>query len=125
MRNKMRSLTQWLIITLITLLPTLAFAILRPFTALDCAALAMPKTVLLVHASWCSHCKAFLPIYEQVSNKKKYQEWIFYQMENDKFEKVCGTAIRGVPSTFKNNMKNNLIGNRSESALEEFLDSNS
>jgi hypothetical protein len=37
---------------------------------------------------------------------------------------VCGTAIRGVPVTFKNNMKNNIMGNKPQSALEEFLDSN-
>ena len=106
------------------LIPTLSFATLRHFTSRDCAALAMPKTVLLIHASWCSHCKAFLPVYEQVSDKEKYKDWIFYQMVNDKFENVCGTAIRGVPVTFKNNMKNNIMGNRSQSALEEFLDSN-
>ena len=85
----------------------------------------MPKTVLLVHASWCSHCKAFLPVYTQVSDKEKYRDWIFYQMVNDKFENVCGTTIKGVPVTFKNNMKNNLMGNRPQSVLEEFLDSNS
>ncbi|MCL9682645.1 thioredoxin family protein [Legionella maioricensis] len=120
----MKNSTKWLTIVLSILLPTLSSATLRPFTNVDCAALAMPKTVLLVHASWCSHCKAFLPVYEQVSNKEKYRDWIFYQMVNDKFENVCGTAIRGVPVTFKNNMKNNLMGNRPQSVLEEFLDSN-
>ncbi|KTD73614.1 thioredoxin family protein [Legionella tucsonensis] len=120
----MKNVTKCFAIALITLIPTLSFATLRPFTSKDCAALAMPKTVLLVHASWCSHCKAFLPVYKQVSDKEKYRDWIFYQMANDKFENVCGTAIRGVPVTFKNNMKNNLMGNRPQSALEEFLDSN-
>ncbi len=109
---------------LLTLVPVLSFATLKPFTNNDCAALEMPKTVLLVHASWCSHCKAFLPIYEQVSNKEKYRDWIFYQMANDKFDKVCGTTIRAVPVTFKNNMKNNLVGNKPSAVLEEFLDSN-
>lgn len=121
----MRNAIKWLNIALITLIPTLSFATLRLFTNGDCAALGMPKTVLLVHASWCSHCKAYLPVYEQVSNKEKYRDWIFYQMVNDKFENVCGTAIRGVPVTFKNNMKNNLMGNRPQSVLEEFLDLNS
>ena len=120
----MRIVTKWLIMVLIPLISTLSFATLRPFTVVDCAALAMPKTVLLVHASWCPHCKAFLPVYEQVSNLEKYRDLIFYQMVNDKFENVCGTAIRGVPATFKNNMKTNLMGNRPQSVLEEFLDSN-
>lgn len=119
----MQQVTRGLALALITLIPTLSFASLRQFTSRDCTALAMPKTVLLVHASWCSHCKAFLPVYKHVSDKKKYKDWIFYQMVNDKFKNVCGTAILGVPVTFKNNMKNNLMGNRAPSALEEFLDS--
>lgn len=109
---------------LASLLPALTFATLKPFTSNDCAALAMPKTVLLVHASWCSHCKAFLPVYEYVSNQEKYRDWIFYQMVNDKFATVCGTAIKGVPVTFKNNMQSNLLGNKPRAVLEEFLDSN-
>ncbi|CAM4403303.1 MAG: hypothetical protein LEGION0403_FIIPPAGN_00854 [Legionella sp.] len=120
----MKNLIKCLVITLVTLIPTLSFATLKAFTKNDCAALAMPKTVLLVHASWCSHCKAFLPVYERASNQEKYRDWIFYQMANDKFENVCGSAIRSVPTTFKNNMTNNLIGNRPLSVLEEFLDSN-
>lgn len=120
----MKNIIKYLVITLVTLVPALSFATLKPFTSNDCAALAMPKTVLLVHASWCSHCKAFLPVYERVSNQEKYRDWIFYQMVNDKFENVCGTAIKGVPVTFKNNMKNNLLGNKPLSVLEEFLDSN-
>lgn len=120
----MHDVTKLLAISIITLIPTLSFATVREFTSRDCTALAMPKTVLLVHASWCSHCKAFLPIYTQVSDNEKYRDWIFYQMVNDKFEHVCGAAIRGVPVTFKNNMKNNFMGNRPQSALEEFLDSN-
>ncbi|WP_454782811.1 thioredoxin domain-containing protein [Legionella sp. WA2022007384] len=120
----MQNARKYLAIALITLTPSLSFATLKKFTNRDCAALAMPKTVLLVHASWCSHCKAFLPVYELVSDKEKYKDWIFYQMVNDKFVNVCGTAIKGVPVTFKNNMKNNIMGNRTQSALEEFLDSN-
>lgn len=120
----MKNVAKCLIIALVTLMPILSFATLKPFTNKDCAALAIPKTILLVHASWCSHCKAFLPVYEQVSNKEKYKDWIFYQMVNDNFEHVCDTAIRGVPATFKNNMKNSFMGNRTQSVLEEFLDSN-
>ncbi|WP_454786012.1 thioredoxin domain-containing protein [Legionella sp. WA2024007413] len=119
----MPNVTKCFIIALITLIPSLSFATLKKFTNRDCPALGMPKTVLLVHASWCSHCKAFLPVYEQVSDKEKYKDWIFYQMVNDKFAKVCGIAIKGVPITFKNNMKKNIMGNRTQAALEEFLDS--
>lgn len=106
---------------LISLLSLLSFATLKPFTNNDCAALAMPKTALLVHASWCSHCKAFFPVYEQASNKEKYRDWTFYQMVNDNFERVCGTVIKGVPATFKNNMQSSLMGNKTQLALEEFL----
>ncbi len=116
---------RWLTIALITLLSPLSFASIRTFTSVDCAGLEMPRTIILVHASWCSHCRAFLPIYEQTSNKEKYRDWIFYHIVNDKIENVCGTAIRGVPATFKNNMKNKLMGNRPQSVLEKFLDSNS
>jgi hypothetical protein len=45
-------------------------------------------------------------------------------MVNDKFANVCGTAIKGVPVTFKNNMQNNLLGNKPRAVLEEFLDCN-
>lgn len=121
----MQKAIQRLFIVLIPLLlPILCFAHLRPFTNKDCAALAMPRTVLLVHASWCPHCKAFLPVYKQVSDKEQYKNWIFYQMVNDKFENVCGTAIKGVPLTFKNNLKQVLKGNKPKLVLERFLDSN-
>ncbi|RUR08594.1 thioredoxin family protein [Legionella sp. km772] len=119
----MLELIKTLIIALTISLPHWSFANLQPFTNRDCQALAMPKTVLLVHASWCPHCKAFLPIYKQVSDKKKYAGWIFYQMMNDKFAQVCGTVLTGVPVTFKNNMKSKLMGNKPPAVLEHFLDS--
>lgn len=103
------------------MIPFVSFATVIPFTKSDCAALAMPKTVILVHASWCSHCRSFMPTYQKVSDLKKYSDWTFYALENDKFEKVCGTSIQGVPATFKNNMRNVLLGNKSQAMLENFL----
>ena len=104
------------------IMPLVAFATVIPFNKSDCAALAMPKTVILVHASWCSHCRSFMPTYQKVSDLKKYSDWTFYAVENDAFEKICGTSIHGVPATFKNNMKNVLLGNKSQAMVENFLD---
>ncbi|WP_019216447.1 hypothetical protein [Legionella tunisiensis] len=63
-----------------------------------------------------------MPTYQKVSELKKYDGWTFYAAENDKFEKICGTSINGVPVTFKNNMKTVLLGNKSQAILESFLD---
>ncbi|WP_115174804.1 thioredoxin family protein [Legionella feeleii] len=105
------------------MMPLVSFSTVIPFNKSDCAALAMPKTVILVHASWCSHCRSFMPTYQKVSDLKKYSGWTFYSVENDEFEKICGTSIHGVPATFKNNMKKVLLGNKSQAMLESFLDS--
>lgn len=103
-------------------LPMFAHASLVHFTESDCPLLENPKTVLLVHASWCSHCRAFKPTYKKVSNLDKYKEWTFFEVEADNIYKVCGTWIDGYPYTYKNNMKNLLKGNKSERDLERFLD---
>ncbi|MCR9191474.1 MAG: protein disulfide isomerase family protein [Gammaproteobacteria bacterium] len=104
--------------------PMIASATLVPFTESNCSDLAKPKTVLLVRATWCSHCKKFLPVYEKVSNKDKYKDWTFYNIIADDLWRVCGKQIDGYPYTYKNNMKTVLKGNRSQKALEHFLDAN-
>lgn len=118
--------TNWLITGLMTTLSMTSFAALVPFTDADCGALAMPQTALVVHASWCSACKAFMPTYEEISNQEKYKGWVFYEIVNDglsfKFEDVCGVAIHAVPITFKNNMQTSLLGNAPKVMLEQFLD---
>jgi len=114
--------TKWLSVAFVSLLPVVSFSSLSPFTSEDCAVLAMPKTVLLVYASWCPESRSFLPTYEQVSNQEKYKDWVFYQMTNDTFEKVCGVEIKSVPTTFKNNMKKALVGDRPPFMVEQFLD---
>lgn len=118
----MKIIIRCLVISLLAIIPVMSFATVIPFKKSDCTALAMPKTVILVHASWCSHCKSFMPTYQKVSELKKYSDWTFYEVENGNFEKICGTTIDGVPVTFKNNMKTALLGNRSQAMVENFLD---
>lgn len=87
----------------------------------DCAQLQAPKTVLLVHATWCYHCKNFLPVFETVSNLPEMKGYTFYTKKNDNFSPICGTSIDGVPVTFNHNMKKNLPGVASEKELIEFV----
>ena len=102
--------------------PMVSLAKLIPFTEADCAELAKPKTVLLVHATWCSHCRVFKPLYEKVSNQDKYSNWVFYEVAADDLWRVCGHQIDGYPYTYKNNMQTLLKGNRPQAVLEHFLD---
>lgn len=103
-------------------LPMVSFAKLVSFTEKDCHALANPKTVLLVHTTWCSHCRAFKPVYEKVSNQDKYKDWMFYEVAADDLWRVCGQQLDGYPYTYKNNMQTILRGNRPQAVLENFLD---
>ena len=98
-------------------------ATLVHFVEADCSKLANPKTVLLVHATWCSHCKAFKPVYEKVSNEERYQDWTFYDVVADDLSEICGQWIDGYPYTYKDNMQTVLKGNRSQAVFEHFLDS--
>lgn len=99
-----------------------AFAKLVSFTEINCSELEKPKTVLLVHATWCGHCQAYKPVYEQVSNLEKYKNWTFYELVADDLWRVCGTPIDGYPYTYKNNMKSVLRGRKPQAVLEHFLD---
>ena len=103
-------------------IPTVSFASLVPFTEADCPLLARPKTVLLVHATWCSICQDFLPMYERVSNLSKYKDWIFYNVIADDLTQICGIWIDGYPYTYRNNMRAVLAGGRPQAVLEHFLD---
>lgn len=104
-------------------LPTVALASIIAFTESDCPLLEKPKTVLLVHATWCSHCRAFMPIYQKVSNEDKYKDWTFYHVVADDLSQICGQWIDAYPVTYKNNMKTVLVGKRSQEKFESFLDS--
>ena len=103
-------------------LPLCSQAALVAFHESDCALLNNPKTALLVHATWCSHCRAFKPLYEKVSNLDKYKNWTFYEIAADNLYKVCGTWVDGYPYTYKNNMQKVLKGNHPQHNLENFLD---
>ncbi|HVT62971.1 MAG TPA: thioredoxin family protein [Legionellaceae bacterium] len=111
-----------ILIGVLLTLPLLSYASLIPFTEKNCPLLETPKTVLLVHATWCSHCRAFIRVYENVSNLNKYKDWTFYQVIADDLDHICGIQIDGYPYTYKNNMKSVLRGNRSQRDLEYFLD---
>ena len=103
-------------------LSAMSYANLVHFTDSDCPSLAKPNTVLLVHTTWCRHCRAFKPVYEKVSNLDKYKNWTFYEVAADDLYKVCGVWIDGYPYTYKNNMQKLLKGNHPQSNLELFLD---
>lgn len=103
-------------------LPMTALATVLPFTEADCSKLEAPKTLLLVHATWCSHCRAFMPVYEATSNEPRYSEWRFYQVVADDLWRICGIVIDRYPVTYKNNLKTALYGNTTQQALRRFLD---
>ena len=117
-KNTMRLL----MLSCMVLMPMISFSTVLPFTEAECPKLSLPKTVLLVHATWCRHCQAFMPTYETVSNESKYSDWVFYQVAADDLWRICEKVIERSPVTYTNNMQTNLIGNRSQQALEAFLD---
>lgn len=115
------SLKKIVSVCVLTALPILSQASLVSFTEADCPLLANPKTVLLVHATWCSHCRAYKPVYEKISNLDRYKEWTFFEIVADDLHQVCGTWVDGYPYTYKNNMQQVLKGNRPEREIERFL----
>lgn len=110
-------ITKILSVSLLLLLFNTVFANTIPLSS--CSKLRAPKTIVLVYATWCPHCKNFLPEYRAYSNK--YPGWKFYTIANDDFHNVCGAAIKGVPVIFKNNMSSALEGEASESDLDNFI----
>lgn len=88
---------------------------------LNCSQLQAPKTVLLVHASWCSHCQSYVPTYEAVSNLPEMKSYTFYTKQHDKSGPVCGKAIKAVPITFVHNMGTSVKGGMSQDALIKFI----
>ncbi len=99
------------------------FAYATTTELLDCNQLAAPKTVLLVHATWCPHCQGFLPTYKDVSDLPEMQGYTFYTKENNSVDAVCGIPIYGVPITFTRNMQEKIVGAISQSQLIEFVQS--
>lgn len=120
MQNKLN----WFSTITLFILSSSAAATLKPFTSQDCKLLASPKSVLLVHATWCSHCQMFKPVYEKVASKNKYNAWTFYEFDASAgtITSICGVPITAVPLTFKNNMQTMIRGAKTERLLENFLD---
>ena len=92
-----------LIVIALVFMPLCVFATLIPLT--DCSKLKNPKTILVVHASWCPACKQYMPVYTGISNDKKYKNWTFYEKTDDNWSKVCDAVIPDVPHVFVDNMK--------------------
>lgn len=93
----------------------------RTHTLVNCSQLEKPNSVLLVHASWCSYCQHYLPVYKAVSNRPDMKKYTFYVKRNDATFPVCGVAVRTVPVTFTHNMGNTAVGALSKSALISFV----
>lgn len=87
----------------------------------NCDQLKTPKTILLVHAPWCTHCDNFLPVYESVSDLPSMSQYTFYTKELDVENAVCGVNIDGFPQTFAKNMSVNLLGEVSVAQLIDFI----
>lgn len=85
-----------------------------------CSQLKEPKTVLLIYAEWCPHCRHFMPEYKAVSNESNYSDWKFYTEADNDFHSVCGTEVKGVPTLLKGS-NGVLSGEISENELRTFL----
>ena len=60
------------------------------------------KTIINLHAEWCQPCKAFAPIFENVSKNDKFKDIIFesYDIESNKGTELTeGHSVRAVPTT--------------------------
>lgn len=113
------SLNKFLLIGLLLFLNSITYANTMSLT--NCSDLKDPKTIVVVHAEWCSHCKHFLPIYKALSDNSNYSSWKFYTVTDNDFHAICGTEISTVPTLFKNNMSSTLQGDVSAEELEAFL----
>lgn len=111
-----------IIVTLIAIV-CISSANAKTYNFKNCKQLNNPKAVLLVHATWCSYCKRFLPTYESVSNRADMKDYKFYTYLNNNSQPVCGVRIPNVPTTFSNNMKNREVGAISYNRLVNFVKS--
>ena len=96
-------------------------AVAKTLTLQNCQQLQASNAVLLVHASWCPHCRDYLPTYNAVSNLPEMKKYKFYVKRDDSGAAVCGTSIRTVPVTFKNNMRNSMAGELTQNGLVGFV----
>lgn len=90
-------------------------------TLQNCSQLKAPKSVLLVHASWCSHCRAYKPVYQSVANLSSMKDYTFYIKQNNNLEPVCGVSVGAVPVTFTQNMQARHIGKMSQHQLVNYV----
>lgn len=64
------------------------------------AILAKEKpAVVMVKASWCSNCKAMMPVYEKVSEDLDDDANFFYLTVDDNEQLIRSLKIMGVPTT--------------------------
>ena len=55
--------------------------------------------VVMVKASWCSNCKAMMPVFEQSAKEMKDAADFYYLTVDDKEELARSLKIMGVPTT--------------------------
>lgn len=117
-----------LLLSIITVIctPMMAQAkVIRLNPATDCSLLNAPNTMLVVHASWCPYCVAFLPVVEAVSELPQYRGWAFYQIQDDDEREVCGKTPDGFPSSYlrnKDRKSSDFVGYYDEKGLMQQLD---
>nr|DAX62855.1 MAG TPA: TRX family protein [Caudoviricetes sp.] len=79
-------------------------------------------------ATWCSHCHAFAPIFEEVSKNEKYKDIEFNSLdvEDDGSDDAVTYSIRNLPTTIifgkDNKVLRKVIGNVTLKQFEEIID---
>lgn len=90
-------------------------------TLKNCSQLKDPKAALLVHATWCSHCRAFKPIYHSVAKMASMKGHTLYIKQNNSLGPVCGRSVGAVPVLFTNNMQTRRVGKMGKHQLANYL----
>lgn len=83
-----------------------------------------PK-VTLFKASWCGHCKKFMPVWEEVSASMKDQaDFAVVDADEDKAE-VKAHGVKGFPTVVKevNGERTEFAGKRTAAELRKFVES--
>lgn len=79
--------------------------------------------VILCKASWCGHCKKFMPVWEEVSKALKDEaDFVTYDSEDDK-DKMKELGVKGFPTVYRevDGERTEFKGPRTADALKAFV----